>query len=598
METVCKRMEAKVRSVLDRAGEEPPRIEDTLYLDLAEHIVRQATEWQRPDGMIGDPYNPPGVESVTATARYTAALGHLLETGRCTDLLEAAMRAMDWCCEELAACCRQAEKWQCANFNLKDMMVLYAALKPRAPASRLAGWTRILESPDADDLYHGGANFRFYATAAETLRIKHGLARTDWGFIDHLLQSEMEQWTTHGMYRDPNDPVTYDLTVRQGLALMLDNGYAGAHADWARLALRTAALTSLLFVSPTGVAPAGGRSAQYHMQEAMLAYLAEWQARQEADSGDLRLAGALRRMALAAAEADRRWIMQAPYVCIKNQMRDQPFHGQDGFGKGDQNAHSGYGLLAANLFAGAYRVADRAIRPTPAPADIGGYALHLADAFWRVWATVGPYHVEIDTMGQPGHDTTGLCRLHKRGVPVETALNMGIPSAPSYHMALERPGRRVAFGVGWPHGGDWRYLSAAHRGTHTVDVAIHWEGDPTELTVTYKAVDDGLHGTGQVFETYVLSGEGLSGTTRVPGADRLRLQVPLIETDGHHRSQIRVGVGNAEVRYCGHTYRVRLPTCGRAGVVEEWGAPNRNAVYRVVVFEVEGDLVEYEAVLD
>lgn len=598
MEAVCQSLEAKVCGILRRGAGEPPRIDDVLYLDLAEHIVRQATGWQQPDGMIGDPYNPPGVESVTATARYTAALGHLLAAGRCADLLEAAMRSMDWCCEELATRCRQAAKWPCVNFNVKDMMVLYAELKHRAPASRLAGWSRILGGPDAEDLYYGGANWLFYGTAAETLRIRHGLADRDWSFIDRLLASEMEQWTTHGMYRDPGDPVTYDLTVRQGLALMLDNGYAGVHADWARLALRTGALTSLLFVSPTGVVPAGGRSAQYHMQEGMLAYLAEWQARREAQAGNARLAGALRRTALAAAQADRRWIMQDPYLCTKNQMRDQPFHGQDGFGKGNQNAHSGYGLLAANLFAAAYRVADHAVRPTPAPADIGGYALHLSDAFWRVWATAGSYHIEIDTMGQPGHDATGLCRLHKRGVPVETALSMGIPSDPSYHMALDRPGRPVAVGVGWPYGGDWRYLSSAHRGTHTVDVTVCREGDPTELTVTYTAVDDGLCGTGEVVETYVLSGDGLRGTTRVPGAERLRLQIPLIETDGQSRSEIRIGVGSAEVLYGGHSYRVRVPACMRAGIVEKWAAPNRNAVYRVVVFEVDGDSLEYEAVLD
>lgn len=69
-----------------------------LYLHLAENVVRQAGAWQFDDGTIGDPHNAPGVESVTATARYCAAIGHLVAAGRCGDLLESGARAMDRCC--------------------------------------------------------------------------------------------------------------------------------------------------------------------------------------------------------------------------------------------------------------------------------------------------------------------------------------------------------------------------------------------------------------------------------------------------------------------------------------------------------------------
>ena len=587
-------------ALLRRVEEVPVHV----YLDIAENIVRQATEWQAPDGMVGDPYNEKGVESITATARYTAAMGHLIRAGRCLDLLDNAMRAMDWCCGQLTAHHLQGKKWPAANFNLKDMMVLYEALRPwrelaqrpQAPADRFRRWTEQIKAPAPEKIYDGERNWVFYGTAAEAMRIKHGLS-DGVAFIDKALEGQMAWWTSHGMYRDPNDPVTYDLTVRQGLAFMLEAGYDGRYAQWARDTLRKGALTNLLFVSPTGVAPYGGRSNQFHIMEGMIAYLAEWQAKQEAKAGNVRLAGALRRMALAGAGAVARWALQKPYRSLKNEMTEHPFFGQDGYTAG-QNAHSGYGLLAANLFAGAYHVADHSIAVGPSPADIGGYVLYLPDAFYRVWATVGPYHIQIDTRGQPGQDATGLGRIHRRGVPIETGLNMSIVSAPSYIVPTEKARRSVALGVGWPCEGGWRYLSEASRETHDVEVTVRSEGnDLVDFVVAYTGRGDGLRGVAAVQEQYSLSREGLRCVIEAPGATRLRLQVPVIVTDGRLKSEMAVGAGGVEVKYSGHVYLVRVPDCCERGIVEPWPAPNRNGIYSVVVFEVEGPRIAYEATL-
>ncbi|MBU0606799.1 MAG: hypothetical protein KKI08_02885, partial [Armatimonadetes bacterium] len=364
-----------------------------IYLDLAEAIVRQATRWQTPEGMIGDPYNAPGVESVTATARYCAAMGHLLAAGRCEDLRGNAVRAMDWCCGELARHVRAGEQWPAAQFNVKDMMVLYGALSAgpvahgATPADSSRSWAEALTF-EPERVYFGGRNWVFYSTAAETLRLHYGLT-AGWEYVDGLLDSQMEFWTDKGMYRDPGDPVTYDLTVRQSLAMMLQYGYAGRHGEWMREVLHRGAMTTLQFVSPCGVAPYGGRSNQYHMMEGMIAYLAEWQATQEANE---EVAGALRGMALRGAEACRRWIERDPYCSLKHWMGEAEKFGQDGFGA-EHNAHSGYGLLAANLFAGAYHAADGSTEPV----DAGGTRfIHLDEAFHRVFATVGDMHLQID----------------------------------------------------------------------------------------------------------------------------------------------------------------------------------------------------------
>jgi hypothetical protein len=592
-------LERAVSDSLDRAeGLEVVTPAPELYLDLAESVVRQASAWQSPDGMMGDPHNAPGVESVTATARYTAALGHLIAAGRCEDLTDSAMRAMDYCCGELARNTAAGEQWICSSFNVKDMMILYETLEGIAPADRFERWTRALAEPSPELLHYppDTRNFTFFGVSAETLRIKHGLSDR-WDWVDDTLALQMPDWTDYGMYRDPGDPTTYDLTVRQALTLMLDAGYAGRHERWMRETLHSGALVSLLQASPTGVVSFGGRSAQYQMQEAMLAWLGEWQAREEAAAGDLRLAGALRRMALAGAEAVSRWLLREPYSCAKNLMSEHPFWGQDGFGEG-HNANSGYGLLAANLFAGAHRVTDQSIAPGPAPSDIGGHALHLSDAFYRVWATAGDYHIQVDTRGQAGYDATGLCRLHRRGVPIETALNMGMPSAPKYIIPVPAAPQRVAFGVGWQSGDDWRYLSELTRDDdYEVTVDVVEEGDAVRVVVRYEGAPGLVGPTGRAIERYDLSPRGLRYEGEFPEARRVRLQVPIIETDGESRSEFHLTISGLEARYMGHMYRVRLDEPAVAAHVEDWSAPNRNGVYRVAVFDMRSNRAVCEATL-
>ena len=578
-------VEAQVCRCLVKAPAETPAFPPaTLYLDLAESVVRQATAWQTPEGMIGDPYNEPGVESVTATARYAAALGHLLATGRCQDLLEAASCAMDWCCNDMTDHWERGTNWPCAVFNMKDLLVLFEALEPFEAARRYANWGAQLRAPRPEACYFGTRNYLFYGLAAETLRIRLGLSdRVD--YIDRVIEEERQWWTDHGMYRDPGDPATYDLTVRQCLAFMVENGYNGRHQEWGHEMLRKGTLTALLFVSPTGVAPCGGRSNQFHHLEGMIAYAAEHQAKTAWREGRRALAGALRGTALAAAEAAGRWMLRDPYNCTKNLMASQPFFGQDGFGE-TQNAHSGYGLLAANLFAGAYRVADQQIPPATPPSHVGGYVTYLPDAFHRLWATAGDYHIQVDTRGQDHYDPTGLVRVHRRGVPPAACLNMGIVPNPSYHLPRPRAERAVALGIGWPTQSGWRYLASANRDTHRANIRDVEEGREVTFGVGYLDQDGSL-GTASVHEDYHLSPDGLHVTSHVPGAGRVRLQVPLVETDGEQHSKISLRKQGVDVSYRGHTVSISVPKA-EASWLEPWPAPNRNGVYRVAVFEGVG----------
>ncbi|MBU0607529.1 MAG: hypothetical protein KKI08_06560, partial [Armatimonadetes bacterium] len=215
-----------------------------------------------------------------------------------------------------------------------------------------------------------------------------------------------------------------------------------------------------------------------------------------------------------------------------------------------------------------------------------------------VFATVGDMHLQIDTRGQAGYDATGLGRLHRRGVPIETALNMSIVQAPGYHMPLAAAPRSVALGAGWPCGEGWRYLSEADRETHEVEVTRHGGEGEVDFTVTYRFHDPAAWGAGEVRERYWLTGEGLRGTITVPGVERLRLQVPLIETDGAECSVMTAAAGVAEVRYRGHRFFLQVEPPGATSFLEPWAAPNRNGVYRVALFEVAGEAISYAAAVE
>ncbi|HUS81544.1 MAG TPA: hypothetical protein VM283_09775, partial [Armatimonadota bacterium] len=197
-----------------------------------------------------------------------------------------------------------------------------------------------------------------------------------------------------------------------------------------------------------------------------------------------------------------------------------------------------------------------------------------------------------------GYDATGLCRLHRRGVRVETALNMSIVPDPKYAMPVEPAARRVALGVGWPVGEGWRYLSELRReDDYDVSVEVSEQGRRVRVAVRYSGASGHVGPDGRVIETCTLSERGLHYAAQVPGADRVRLQVPVIETDGATRSRVRMLAGGVLVSYAGHQYRVTLDGPPLATFIEDWPAPNRNGIYRVVVLEASGSCIGCEATL-
>jgi hypothetical protein len=115
--------------------------------------------------------------------------------------------------------------------------------------------------------------------------------------------------------------------------------------------------------------------------------------------------------------------------------------------------------------------------------------------------------------------------------------------------------------------------------------------EETNNRVAFRIVYHGDPPLAAIRETYELTRSSLEMRCEIDGTpDAICFQVPLIETDGSHRSRIESDGRSFRVAYQGHIYRIRCRTPGSAEArLEEFSAPNRNAVYRVGVFTAKGN---------
>jgi len=552
----------------------PAACDSSVYLDIAERIVRAAAAWQGPTGAIIDPNT--GEEWSHTSPRYASAVAPLVAAGRCEDLVESCARCLDASCRAIAE-----EEGGSTDFWPRDLALAIECLEGKVDAGRSAEWRRLLGGYDPQHTYRYVTskvepkdihNWCIYSLTGEQMKRRLGIA-DNLDFIEDHLETQRPRFTAAGMYRDPNCPTTYDLTVRQNLGMLLRYGYDGRHCEFVDEMLRRGGLAQLFFQSTTGEMPFGGRSNQFHHVEAMAVCTAEHEASRYAALGDAALAGAFKRSARRAAAATLRWQLEAePFRHIKNMFDPAELHGCDSYGH-----LSVYSLLAADLFAYAGLIADESIEEGAAPCDAGGFVLPVLDDFHRVFASCGPLHLQIDTCGQAGFDATGLGRLHHRDRPSETALSVGIVPKPHYRTSEKAHAEAVAIGPCWRGpGGEWRSLAGEQPRAADVEIL---EESPSRAAFRVRYDADR-----QVVEEYVLTPEGLEVSASV-GAGPVRLTVPLIVTDGEATSSVREEAHAFVMEYRGITLRVEVldedATCGRLGVQ----APNRNGIYDVGCFE-------------
>jgi len=538
--------ETTVRELLSRpapANWQPSKVDRNLYLDLAERICRNAAPWVDERGAVIDPVIHK--EWQQTTPRFVATGAILLYFGRCEDLREVIFRAMDYVCRALN---EPGIKDRSSDFWMREIATAYRVLQKVAPPERVAEWqkqisqmvpeqTYLFTSPDPAKRaeFH---NWAVYASAGESLRQSAGIGGPDnalWGdkFFDEYMSYQLKKFNDFGMYRDPNDPITYDITTRLQIAAALEQGYSGKLRPELESLLKRGDFVTLLEVAPTGEVPFGGRSSQFYFQEGIVSALCELAASHYKDS-DPRLAGAFKRQAHLSAMATKDGLLRSDgkLFHLKNRFTPETRHGCDLYGH-----YSVYSLFAGSVLGLAALYADDTIAEAPAPAEIGHFGFAVTGSFEKAFANANDNYLEFDLLPMPLHDACGLGRILLAGLPWGVLPVLPFAAEPHYVIAPDLPPNKFAAAVApeWRNAkGEVERLAektGAPAGVfRTVDAqagifeAVY---EHRGATVTYLAK---LTAPGKLELTVTVSGDS---------ADESML-LPILQFDGQNRPETQI----------------------------------------------------------
>lgn len=595
-------LEGKVESLLTQPAPEDwqaTNVTRELYLDLAERIVRMAVDWVDDKGAVIDPVFKE--EWKQTTPRFVSSAAVLISFGRCTEYLDVVCRSMAYCCKRLGS--RQANDMS-PDFWMRELMTADMCLTGIADPALQKAWRADLSKVDCEKTYqfvdpsHGKKlhelhNWAIYASGGEALREMAGLGPKDrtflWGreYFDTYMGPQLDHMTVFGMYRDPGDPITYDVTTRLQFITPLAYGFESKLRETYVELQRRGSLTALLFTPADGYVPYGGRSSGFQFQEIILSAIFELEAQRYKTSNPL-LAGAFKRQAHLSALSTRRWLCDMkPLRHIKNGFDPNDQHGIDGYGK-----YSVYTLLTSSFLGLAALFADDTIAETPAPSELAGYAFELFPAFNKVFAVTRGCYVEIDTMADFNHDATGIGRVHFAGSPFEMILSMPFTHHPKYVFAedVESAKEPIAIAPTWLADGKRVSLASFAEGEVTHTTTIHEQSpEKVSFTLDYKhqASDS------DICETVTVLTDAVEINTHIKvsgkATEGVLYHVPVLVTDGMSRSKLALSDGKLVGEYLGHRWQITWDAALAKAVLDEKEFANRHAVCRLLKLDFGGN---------
>ncbi|MBR4673150.1 MAG: hypothetical protein IKP00_01680 [Victivallales bacterium] len=556
------------------------------YLELAEKIVRAAVSWQdEVSGRIIDPYEH--VETPTATARYVGALGALLQQGRCKDLADSCIKAMTPVLEDL-----YYVRTNHGEFLVKEAMMAYMALKDSVRPELLREWEHYFADYDPEKTYGRTKsttpdiaerqNYLTFSLAGEALKKHHCLADNQ-VFVQAYLAEQLGKFDEWGMYRDPHCPIVYDITPRMNLEIA--EHYASYHEPYAsmlRKDLWNGAMCMLLYQSPTGEMPFGGRSNQQNFVEASFAVICELEARRCRDNGDMLLAGVFRRAAARAVHSIEKYLQETPINFNKNRFPPSVQHGR----QRSYGYYGAYSLLIASQLALASLFADDAIPfANSSPAETGTYLWRTTDDFHKLFACVQGNHVEVELMPDMNYDALGWGRWHLMGAPAELALSCPVTAHPSF-LTITPPSEALAFGPGIPDGfvAGMSIEKSSECKVHSISV----NDSAVEFSVDWPCFG------ARITETLRLEAGSVHIEAVNHSADVIYYRVPMILTDGENWGTVETLDNGFTLHYKGCSFMATCENHEFEKLQETWIAANRNALYRPICFKVNSRSIKLD----
>lgn len=499
--------------------------------------------------------------------RLTANVGWLIAHGRRTELKSVFIEMLELCLhtlpdvkdcvsagnefsvKELLICIRELEKAKV--FPQEQTDTWFSALKVFDPYAKY----RFIAQTEEDDIN----NWAMFSVASEQVRAYYCGSHEE-AFIDRQLATQMRRFDENGMYRDPHEPMVYDVTTRLQMALALAYGYEGRFRRAMEENLLRSAECTLYFQSVNGEFPYGGRSNQFLMTDMDYAALCEYYATM-LKATKPELAKRFKRAARKSYESILPWLQKDRVTHIRNRYPNDSMYGCEDYGYFDK-----YMVTTGSWAALAYLFADDTIAEAE---EDERFIWKSADCFHKLFLSDGEYSVEADYHADFTYDANGIGRIHRKGTPSSLILSVPLPVKPNYVTDIENDlplslccGDDKVFSS--EKGTDYK-VTITGEASANFDITLT---DGKRLTESVEIMPDGVH-----IET---TGQG-----------ELRFAIPVFEFDGETHTEIRMLDNGVSVSYAGST--VFYETDGQITDTGKLYA-NRNGHYRLYIVSAKDKL--------
>ncbi len=500
--------------------------------------------------------------------RLTANIGILLCRGHRKNLLPIFIEMMDFCIEQMPLARTETTRWAGNDFSVKELIFCLLEVEKHGllPKEKTVVWRNGLSLITPENTYSQWArkpsdivnNWAVFTATSECMRQYIGLADTA-DFVDLQISSQTRYIDCNGMYRDPHEPMVYDLVPRGLFCVMLHFGYDGVYRELLDSALRKAGLLTLKMQSVTGEIPFGGRSAQFPHNEAHLCLIFEFEANRYHREGNEALASLFKARAEKALENIEYWMKKEPIRHIKNR-----FPTEGGFGCENYAYFDKYMITVASFIYVAYLFADDAIEAIDQPREAG--VCFTSEHFHKCFLEAGDYFAEIELMADTHYDEDGLGRIHKKGAPSPLCLSSSMTATPNYKL---ENARAASMAPGYEKDGA---LCLALSGAATYRPYKTERGEDFASVSLLSEFEDRT----VLKHSYTVSKNGVD--IALSGAEKVCFSFLAFDFDGERSTELSVSDTSVTVTYDG--WKCTYETNGKILSRNEY-ADNRNGRYRV-----------------
>lgn len=511
------------------------------YLDLIEKVV----------ACYSDSHIEKYIENVLENGieehgfpRLTANLGILIANGRRHNLKNVFINMMNICCREIPDSADRKE-YIGNDFSVKEIVLCILELEEKqAVDGRLTlKWRDELSKIVPKNTYKAIAtnppspinNWAAFGAASEQLR-KFAKISDESDFINTQIASQLLSFDENGMYKDPHQPIVYDLVTRLQLSTAIYFGYRGEHYAALCKNLEKSAEITLKMQSVTGEIPYGGRSNQFLHNETFYCAICEFYAWYFLKKGDLKMAQKFKFAAKNAFSYVLHCLEKTAFTHVKNCFEISTMFGCEEYAYYDK-----YMVTAASWAYLAYKMCEDA-NPFD---ERENYVSETSEDFHKVFLKFGNYFAEYDYCADTKYDSTGLGRLHKKGVPSQLAISLPFAKEPNYRIDIK-------------NGSDFSICGGSNNAFSYDDntkVSL-WQKEITKsfVSATFKC----LSSEKTYYEKYILSDSGLK--IEVEGDD-IAIAFPVFEFDGTDHTKITLFENTIKTEYKGFacTYTSSCP---------------------------------------